>query len=86
MAIRVVLLTLEAQRDVDRLPKVIRARVYRILERLAQWPEVSGAKALTGDLAGRYRLRTGDYRIQFHVEEQAVVVERVGHRDRFYDG
>src|SRR5436305_279135 len=28
-------------------------------------PRVSGAKPLRGRLAGKYRLRTGDYRLQF---------------------
>jgi mRNA-degrading endonuclease RelE of RelBE toxin-antitoxin system len=45
-----------------------------------------GAKALSGPLAGRYRMRTGDYRVQFRLEGGALVVEKVGHRDRFYEG
>jgi len=36
-------------------------------------------------LAGHYRLRTGDYRIQFRVLESVVVIIKIGHRDRFYD-
>ncbi len=59
-------------------------RVGRLLERLKQWPAVSGAKPLTGKLAGRFRLRTGDYRVQFRVEGETVIVEKIGHRDRFY--
>jgi mRNA-degrading endonuclease RelE of RelBE toxin-antitoxin system len=50
------------------------------------WPTVSGAKPLTGKLAGHYRIRTGDYRLQFRVEGERVIVEKVGHRDRFYEG
>jgi len=67
------------------LPLPIKARVQRIVERLARWPDVSGAKPLRGVLAGRYRIRTGDYRVQFRVEGDTVVVERIGHRDRFYE-
>jgi hypothetical protein len=81
------------------------------LERLRRWPAVSGAKPLTGDLAGKYRLRTGDYRIRFRVEttrilasdpamdkktkrsngkrpvtrRYKIVIEKIGHRDEFYD-
>ncbi len=80
-----VALTSEAQRQALELPKPIRARLYRVLERLAKWPHVSGAKPLRGELAGRYRLRTGDYRIQFYVTGDVVTVEKVGHRDRFYN-
>jgi hypothetical protein len=36
-----------------------------VIERLTRWPAVSGVKSLGGDLVGRYRIRTGDYRIQF---------------------
>jgi mRNA-degrading endonuclease RelE of RelBE toxin-antitoxin system len=45
---------------------------------------VSGVKPLTGNLAGRFRMRTGDYRVQFYIEGERVIVEKVGHRDGFY--
>ena len=80
-----VVLTESAAQDLEALPVPIHARLLRILERLARWPDVSGARALSGKLAGRWRMRTGDYRIQFHVEGQRIIVERIGHRDRFYD-
>jgi mRNA-degrading endonuclease RelE of RelBE toxin-antitoxin system len=80
-----VTLTYEAAQGLDDLPFVIHSRMLSLLERLAQWPAVSGAKPLTGPLAGRYRLRTGDYRIQFRVQRQVIIVEKIGHRDRFYE-
>lgn len=46
---------------------------------------MSGAKPLSGEFAGHWRLRTGDYRVQFRVEGETVVVEKIGHRDRFYE-
>jgi mRNA-degrading endonuclease RelE of RelBE toxin-antitoxin system len=75
----------EAYRQIVELPIPIHRRVLGILERLARWPQVSGAKPLTGPLAGRYRIRTGDYRLQFRIEGPTLIVEKVGHRDRFYD-
>jgi mRNA-degrading endonuclease RelE of RelBE toxin-antitoxin system len=80
-----VLVSPEVQRQIDRLPRVIRARVWQLLRRLGKWPEISGAKPLRGSLAGRYRLRTGDYRLQFRIEAQDVVVEQIGHRAGFYE-
>ncbi|NLX13421.1 MAG: type II toxin-antitoxin system RelE/ParE family toxin [Phycisphaerales bacterium] len=71
--------------QIDELPKPIHARVIRLIERLEHWPEVSGAKPLSGDLAGRFRMRTGDYRLQFVVHGQRVIIERIGHRDGFYE-
>ncbi|MGB2822032.1 MAG: type II toxin-antitoxin system RelE/ParE family toxin [Phycisphaerae bacterium] len=80
-----VTLTPEAAEGLEDLPLVIHARVLSLLNRLAKWPDVSGPKPLTGPLAGQYRLRTGDYRLQFRVKGQAVIVEKIGHRDRFYE-
>jgi mRNA-degrading endonuclease RelE of RelBE toxin-antitoxin system len=81
-----VVITPQAAEQIDRLPKVIRARMYALVRRLRAWPNVSGVKALTGNLAGRYRARTGDYRLQFYVARDRLIVERVGHRDGFYEG
>jgi mRNA interferase RelE/StbE len=81
----VVLLTSEARDQAGALPRVVRVRVLKLVERLEKWPEVSGAKPLTGNLAGWYRLRTGDYRVQFRVDGETVHVEKIGHRDGFYD-
>jgi mRNA-degrading endonuclease RelE of RelBE toxin-antitoxin system len=67
------------------LPKPIKARVIELIVRLAEWPDVSGAKPLRGNLAGHFRLRTGDYRLQFRLEAGQVTVEQVGHRDGFYN-
>jgi mRNA-degrading endonuclease RelE of RelBE toxin-antitoxin system len=76
--------TPQAAGDLEDLSNPIHGRVLRLLVKLEQWPNVSGAKPLRGELAGHYRLRTGDYRIQFHVGGDVVTVEKIGHRDGFY--
>ncbi|MCC6123655.1 MAG: type II toxin-antitoxin system RelE/ParE family toxin [Pirellulales bacterium] len=78
-------LTATAREQLEQLPKSIRARLYDLLERLEKWPNVSGAKPLRGNLSGRYRLRTGDFRMQFRVVENVVIIEQIGHRDGFYE-
>lgn len=78
-------LTPDAARQKDQLPRVIKVRIVKLIERLKDWPHVSGAKPLSGELAGHWRMRTGDYRLQFHVEGESVVIEKVGHRDGFYE-
>ena len=80
-----VTLTPEALEQAGRLPKPIHARVLALVERLKNWPEVSGAKALSGELAGWYRLRTGDYRVRFRVQGQKVTIDKIGHRRNVYD-
>ena len=68
-----------------RLPRTSKARVQKILHRLQAWPKVSGAKPLSGDLAGWYRVRTGDYRIRFRLEGEILIVDKIGHRREFYE-
>lgn len=80
-----VTLTSAAAKELDGLPTVIHARVLKIIDRLAAWPDVSGAKPLSGDLAGQHRIRTGDYRVQFQASGDTVIVVRIGHRDGFYN-
>jgi mRNA-degrading endonuclease RelE of RelBE toxin-antitoxin system len=79
-------LTADAARQLQKLPRTIRTRVMHILDRLERWPDVSGAKPLRGELAGKFRSRTGDWRVQFSLRGDVVVVERIGHRDGFYEG
>jgi mRNA-degrading endonuclease RelE of RelBE toxin-antitoxin system len=78
-------ITPAALQQAETLNEPILTRVIRLLDRLQKWPEVSGVKPLTGNLAGHYRMRTGDYRVQFRVVGETLVVEKIGHRDRFYE-
>jgi len=88
-----VLITREAQKEFGDLPAEIKFRVQEIFERLRNWPDVSGAKALGKELAGQYRIRTGKYRVQLRVEKTneaekevtVVTIVKVGHREGFYE-
>ncbi len=80
-----ILFSPEAQTDFDALPGTIRARVLKILERLKAWPNVSGAKALSGNWAGHYRIRTGDWRIIFRVVTPQIIVITIKHRSEVYE-
>lgn len=78
-------ITPEAAKELARLGNPILNRVHRLLVKLEDWPAVSGAKPLRGNLAGHFRLRTGDYRVQFYAVGDSVIVEKIGHRDGFYE-
>lgn len=81
--------TATAKEELDGLPAEIHNRVLGVFARLARWPEVSGAKHLRGSLAGQFRVRTGDYRVQFSItgrgKDAVVLVVKIGQRDGFYD-
>jgi mRNA-degrading endonuclease RelE of RelBE toxin-antitoxin system len=77
-------LTAEAAEQFNKLPRSMQPRVDNIIRRLANWPAVSGAKALVGRLMGNYRIRTGDYRIAFRIVGNKVIVWKIGNRKDVY--
>ncbi len=72
-----VIIPAEVAAEIRRLPLGIQARIDRLVARLASWPQVSGVKRLTGSLAGKCRLRTGDYRLQFEVSATKTTVKEM---------
>ena len=80
-----VTVTPAAAAEFEDLPRAIQTGILHLFDRLRNWPDVSGVKPLRGPLAGKYRLRTGDYRLQFSVIGDEVRIEKIGHRDRFYE-
>jgi mRNA interferase RelE/StbE len=74
-----------ALKELSKLPKDIQQRIAQKIEELKTNPYLPGVKALTnGD--GRLRLRVGDYRIIYRIEEDklVIVIIKVGHRRNVY--
>lgn len=74
-----------AARQLRRLDPPARRRIQAALELLATEPRPPAATRLVGG-AGEWRVRTGDYRIVYEIEEDRllVLVLRVGHRRDVY--
>ncbi|MGD9892695.1 MAG: type II toxin-antitoxin system RelE/ParE family toxin [Dehalococcoidia bacterium] len=82
-----VLLSTEARRALEKLPSNTRHRLAIRIDALALDPRPTGTRALQG--AQRLlRLRVGDYRLVYSVEDrdQVVRIVRVGHRRDIYRG
>ena len=73
-----------AARELQRVPLSDRTRVSQAIDRLAESP-MSGSP-LKGGLKGIRRVRVGDYRVLYEVQETALVVlvVRVAHRRDAY--
>ena len=73
-----------ARRDFLSLPPEVQARISDAIDDLATNPRPPGAKRLVGQ--GGYRLRQGDYRILYAVDDRARVIRvyRIGHRRDIY--
>jgi mRNA interferase RelE/StbE len=74
----------QAARAFQRLQKPIRNRIAAAIDALADDPRPTG----TTKLAGRddYRVRVGDYRIVYAVDdaERLVLIGRIAHRREVY--
>ncbi|MGV1006291.1 MAG: type II toxin-antitoxin system RelE family toxin [Candidatus Nanopelagicales bacterium] len=75
-----------ARRELGKLDPSVRRRVAGAVELLALNPRPPGAKQLRGGANVRWRVRVGDYRIVYAVEdsELIVLVLRLGHRREVY--
>ncbi len=75
-----------ATRELSRLEKPIGRRIVERITWLATNLDALKPEALTGDLAGFYKLRVGDYRVIYEIlhQEQIVMIHAVGHRREIY--
>ena len=76
-----------AQKEFLRLPKAERQRVGQRIESLADNPRPSGSSKLHGT-QNLWRIRCGDYRVIYAIEDAALVVAvtKIGHRREVYRG
>jgi len=74
-----------AMRDILRLPREDARRVSIRIDALSATPRPPGVRKLRG-AEGLFRLRVGDYRILYEVDDaaQVVTVYRVRHRREAY--
>ena len=73
-----------AAKELEHLPPKDRARIVTRIRALAGDPRPSGCEKLSGQ--DRYRVRQGDYRILYEIEDAVVrvIVVRIAHRRDVY--
>ena len=73
-----------AAKELEQLPPKDRARVATRIQSLAADPRPPGAEKLSGQ--ERYRVRQGNYRILYEIQDDlvVVVVVKIGHRRDVY--
>jgi mRNA interferase RelE/StbE len=74
-----------AVRELERLSRPIQQRIRDHLDKLANDPRPPGSKLLKNG-GGRMRIRVGDYRVIYRIENDALVVlvVKIGHRKDVY--
>jgi len=75
-----------AQKELRRLDSQAADQIAQRMQWLGEHAEVVHHHALTGNLRGLYRLRSGDYRVVYRLlrEERAIVVVAIGDRREIY--
>lgn len=73
-----------AAKELEALPKKDCARIVAPIRGLANEPRLSGVEKLSGD--EKYRVRQGDYRILYVVDDAGltVAIVKIGHRREVY--
>jgi len=85
MSYQVVILP-AAQRQLRKLASAIQKNLIVLIESLSEQPRPLGCKKLKGRQS-QYRVRSGDYRIIYSVEDTSLIVRviKVGHRRDVYE-
>ena len=79
-----ILLKRSAAKELEGLPEKDRRRVVRRIQSLADDPRPTGCEKLSGQ--EKFRLRQGDYRILYSIDDAGseVTVVKIGHRRDVY--
>lgn len=68
------------------IPKHIRVNIFKRIDKLATNPRPPGVEPLGGADEGYYRIRHGNYRIVYSIEDKKLIIliVRVVHRKEVY--
>jgi mRNA interferase RelE/StbE len=78
-----VVITDRALKDIDNLTQDVRKRIASKIKDYADAP-LNYARKMTDSKIGSYRFRVGDYRVIFDIEDDTIIVLRIGHRKDIY--
>lgn len=74
----------DAINDLESIDRVIAARIVEKVLWLEKNLESVVPERLRRDLAGLYKLRVGDYRAVYSLNQDNIVIQAVGHRRDVY--
>lgn len=81
-----VVLTKSAEKELTKLPVTVISKIVPELQSLENLPRPNGCKKLKG-FENLWRIRVGDYRVIYSIEDVILVVEvqAIGHRRNVYE-
>ncbi|MBN1556207.1 MAG: type II toxin-antitoxin system RelE/ParE family toxin [Phycisphaerae bacterium] len=75
----------QAEKALGKIPNPHRRRIAKAIDSLARTPRPSGCTKIVG-AENAYRIRVGDYRIVYEIEDNVLIVYviRIAHRRDIY--
>jgi len=77
---------ISANKDLQQLPKLAFIKIQAAIGKLAKDPRPAGVKKLKDSSEDLYRIRVGDYRVIYIIDNgiKIVTIRRIGHRRDIY--
>ena len=81
-----IVISQSALKQLQNLQKPFVKKIGRAIERLADDPRPIGVKKLQGSNESLYRIRVGDYRVVYLIDDgiKLVDIRKIGHRKDIY--
>ena len=76
----------EALKELAHLPTKVNVRISNAIDQLAENPRPVGSKKLKGEKEYLWRIRVGDYRVIYLIEDTIRIIEirKIGNRRDIY--
>ena len=78
-----IIITNRALKDIKTLDIETKKIIGQSINTLAENP-TTNSKKLSNPKLGSYRMRVGNYRIIFDIDDDTIAILRVGHRSKIY--
>lgn len=73
----------KAHDELNKLEPIVSRRILKKIDELSENPFSKDIRKLKG--SDDFRLRVGDYRVIFFIEQETIQILKVGHRKNIYE-
>jgi mRNA interferase RelE/StbE len=74
----------DALDDLQKIDKPIVKRILKKISWFSQHFDDITPEPLSGELVGTFKLRIGDWRVIYTIENEVITIQAVGHRKEIY--
>lgn len=85
MAYKIAYHPLVIKEDINNIPANMRDRIREAIEQRILRDPLQAGKPLRKSLKGHRKMRVGDYRIIYRLEQNLVIILKIGHRKDVYE-